>query len=366
MKILVVHKGDLNRQPPALSLCHHLSDLGLEVAVFTNHLHSADTAALESKHVSITLLPELSLPGKGLANKIGRWLSFNRHAWRAIRSTTHDALWVTSADTALALGRRLQGHKYVLHVHELYDKHPFYRKKLASYMRRAAAVVVPDEVRAHIVRVWYDLIRTPIVLPNKPHYHPRTRSMTVSDPEAAAVLRRLPPDAKTVFYQGGITAARDIKPFAKAVELLGEPWRFLVQSPPTNNPYYLDFVRNYNAINVPYVPAPRHLEVTSRAYIGLLTYAHSSLNNELCAPNKIWEYSGFGLPMIANDVYGLKTVERRRIGLSVNTSQAGIAAIAETLTAIDASYMEMSRNSSAFYEDLSLQQILSDLVESLR
>lgn len=61
-----------------------------------------------------------------------------------------------------------------------------------------------------------------------------------------------------------------------------------------------------NVEYVSYIPAPYHLEITSYAHIGIVFYRNDSLNKVFCAPNKIYEYSGFGIPMLANDIPGLK------------------------------------------------------------
>lgn len=65
---------------------------------------------------------------------------------------------------------------------------------------------------------------------------------------------------------------------------------------------------------LPYITAPYHLEVTSHAFIGILIYAPvygtftSPLNSIYCAPNKLYEFSHFGIPMIGNNIPGLNTL----------------------------------------------------------
>ena len=75
---------------------------------------------------------------------------------------------------------------------------------------------------------------------------------------------------------------------------------------------------------MPYISAPYHLEVTSHAYVGILIYTPvygtftSPLNSIYCAPNKIYEFSQFGIPMIGNDIPGLRyTIEYNKMGVCV-------------------------------------------------
>ena len=48
------------------------------------------------------------------------------------------------------------------------------------------------------------------------------------------------------------------------------------------------------------------MEITSYARIGINFYRPNCLNKAFCAPNKIYEFSGFGIPIIGNDIPGLK------------------------------------------------------------
>ena len=68
-----------------------------------------------------------------------------------------------------------------------------------------------------------------------------------------------------------------------------------------------------------------------------------------CAPNKIWEYSGFSIPMLANDVPGLKyTVEMYKAGLCVNTNDEN--EIRNAILQISSKYDEFSYNAERLYE----------------
>ncbi len=365
MKILVVLKGDLNKLPPVLSVCHHLADLGHNLTVVTNHISESNINGFKAKGIDFCLINEFNLPGN-IIGKIGRWASFHVNAWKKIRNSDFDILWVASADTVLALGKKVFSQKYILHVHELYDQIPRYRKSLCEYMINALKIFVPDETRAHVFRAWYQLKETPVVLPNKPYFHPKIRNVEITDTKAAEIFDKIPKNNKIVLYQGVIDERRAIKPIAKAIEELGEPWTFVIQCPDTNNEYFKDFLKNYKFVRIPYVAAPKHLELTSNVHIGVLAYQHANLNNEFCAPNKVWEYAGFGLPMIANDVFGLKhTVGDNVLGICLNLSLIKVDDIKKKILDIDENYLKYSDRSITFYESVNNKDIIESQINCL-
>lgn len=357
LKIVLVIKDDLNRRPPILSVCEHLAaipEVELKIVAVTMNRATKDRFQNDGADVFLTGAPaKLPLPGK--VDKIRMWRHFHRMALGYIERIHPDYLWLGSADAAMALGETvLKRYRYVLQVQELYDlpQHKRYLKALSYLMPGAVRVVVPETVRAHIFRAWFNLKETPVVLPNKPSYHPRQSKMAIADTRVKAVLDKLPDNAKLILYQGIMGRERNLEPLLDAVESLGEPWYFAVQCHDEYAHELNSYKEKYRSfIHIPYLPAPDHLLVTSHAYIGAVTYEHHSLNTEFCAPNKIWEYSGFGLPMIGSDVLGLKeTIERSECGICLNFSIISSEEIKSALLKIDADYGKLRRNAEKFFD----------------
>src|SRR5690606_13896304 len=70
--------------------------------------------------------------------------------------------------------------------------------------------------------------------------------------------------------------------------------------------------------------------------VGILSYSYESLNDRLCAPNKIFEYAQAGLPVLATDQVPIRRlVERYGIGCLV-AEQDGPEEIAATIRAMAA------------------------------
>ena len=60
-------------------------------------------------------------------------------------------------------------------------------------------------------------------------------------------------------------------------------------------------------------------EIIALATVAFLYYDPSHLNNRMCAPNKIWEYTNSEVPILANDLFALRQFK----GLSMVSLKGG-------------------------------------------
>ena len=105
-----------------------------------------------------------------------------------------------------------------------------------------------------------------------------------------------------------------------------------------------------NLIHIPFQIPPRHLNVTSWADIGIIAYDFSDLNHIYCAPNKLYEYSGFGLPILCSENPGIKSpVESNNIGISVDFTDD--LKISKSISIIISKANFFSKKSIEFYEN---------------
>ncbi len=119
-----------------------------------------------------------------------------------------------------------------------------------------------------------------------------------------------------------------------------------------------------NVIHIPHVPSPDYFVYTSMAYIGIVTYWSKDLNNCYCAPNKIWEYSAFSLPMICNDIPGLKyTVESAGAGFCVDDTNS--ESIKNGIISISKNYHEYQKKSSKFFKSVDTKEIINTVLLNL-
>lgn len=338
-----------------INLAKALVDLGIEVDILCSQCSSELLASLKKKGVNVEVLFP-AIDGTSAWGKIKNWLTFGHRVWaRVSERSTH--LWVATADTAIALGPKLLKHRYILQVLELYEATPLYRQLLPSIARNAMAVVVPEYSRANILRVWWKLDRTPFVLPNVTYDHPRQRELEIPfDKQLQDTLAKI--QKPILIYQGLIGPGRDIGKVVKAVAVDGD-YHVLLLGRPTGDIEPL--LQMYSDVTwVPFVPPPQHLLVTSHAHVGVAKYDHSLLNNVFCAPNKIYEYSGFGIPILCHDIPGLRyTVAVNRAGVCVDCDDP--EQIRRGLREIRDNYETYSLSSRSWFD-----HALRDYVESLR
>ena len=363
-KIVVLCKGQLEIFPPVMTVARVVRELGMEVTVICSF--SNDSTKADFKALGITILDVYPGYSKAvsLPAKVTHWRRFRVEAWKAIDKLGDiDLLWVGSVDGALALGKPLLRRRFVLHALELYDKHWMYRRLMKRYVKRAAAVVVCEHTRACIFRCWYDLKETPFILPNKPINHPLQPNLEIEDGYAREILTELGENKRIVLFQGVISFARDVRAVAEAVRTMGDGWRFVVMGPGKKN--YLEVLHESypEVVHIPRVIAPYHLQITSHSHIGVVTYSYDCLNHLFCAPNKVWESAGFGLPMICGDLPALQTmVEANGAGICVNMEDS--TQIASALREIDDNYESFSQNSRKLYDSVDIHGIIRNIVDS--
>jgi glycosyltransferase involved in cell wall biosynthesis len=129
-----------------------------------------------------------------------------------------------------------------------------------------------------------------------------------------------------------------------------------------DNSYINELKLKYPQIlHISFIAPPEHLYVTSWAHIAIVKYDFVVLNAIFCAPNKTWEYTGFGIPVLCHDIPGLQyTVGQYEAG--VCTDMDDTEAIKSAIRKIDADYERYSQNATLFYESFDLGKTLSAIV----
>lgn len=275
------------------------------------------------------------------------------------------AVWVFGMDAVRAL-RGLPDHerlKYAVHVQELYDTLPFYRWLMRRTLPRARAVIVPETARAFIIRSWCRLPETPFILPNKSLHHPRTPRMEIEDPRVRESLARAG-GRKLVLYQTRCLVM-DLAPVGRALHELRDRFAFGFLGDPGKGPHF-DRLRAAcpGVIQLGYIPPPEHLRVTSHAACGLLLYDYRCLNFVFCAPNKTWEYAGFGIPMLCNHLPMIE-VQFRTYGAGEVFELDRPESVAAALERIEAGYDRYIQGSTDLYESVDVLPIIARILDAI-
>lgn len=291
-------------------------------------------------------------------NRINRSYSFPRFVKRYLKNNRPNLFWIGSAEAAFLLKpieKYIANIPYNLNIYELYDRKPIMLKRIKKIAQNAEQIIVPEYNRANILRLWLGLKETPIVIPNKPIFHPRKRNLPIP-PDLQSKME----GKKIILYQGHITSDRNIDILCETIQELPDFQLVLLGD---GGGYLESLKKRYSTIiHIDFVKPPMHLNITSWAYIGIVSYEYYSLNTIYCAPNKIWEYSGFGIPMLANDIPGLRgTVDRNSAGVCFNVKSK--EQIKENILMLENNYAVYSNNAIHMFDNENIVSKIYSIIE---
>ena len=369
MKIIAVLVGNINKFPPTVSLMRVLGDLGIQTVLITTETdYKADKANVVVDKINLDYEKKSPIQKLALIPRLRHIL------WEKIKRHYNDdaVIWVVTDVTVKYLGYRLIGKRYVLQFLELSDKLVYYKKipwisldekKLCN---NALQIIVPEYNRAHILKALWNINKLPLVLPNCPYFSDNvTRNMAVEDKAAKEILQKIG-NRKIILYQGILGAERPLEPFIAAADRLGDKYAFVIMSGGKNK--YSD-IETSNFFFIPFVAPPKHLQITSHAYIGVLSYVpargtgYSVLNTLYCAPNKTYEFSMFGVPMIGNDNPGLKFLFSGN-GVGEIFESWTETAICEAIMRIEENYSAYSEKAKKYYKSTDVKEIVNQIIKT--
>ena len=372
MKIYIVHIADVLLCPPVLSLMNMLEKMEIETVLISTQSKIKDN--WEYQHISFAELPiNYEMPRNPVV-KMMDMFRLRKIIWDTINSTWKkgDLVWLTSNTALKHIGNQILEKDYVLQLMEL-SENLKYHSALPFEMNAhalgngALAVVVPEYNRAHITKAWWELDHLPLVLANKPNVKVSFgKNADIEDETARKVFEKLK-GKKVILYQGIIHRERPLDQYIHAVNRLGDEYAFVVMSGGEN--IYAD-IESDNYYFIPYVKPPLHLQITSNAYIGVLSYFpvktdYSILNALYCAPNKTYEYAKFGVPMIGNDIPGLRYMFDTT-GAGVCIEDFTVDHICDAIHQIEKNYEQMSQSALKYYGDTDTEAQLREILETVK
>ena len=90
----------------------------------------------------------------------------------------------------------------------------------------------------------------------------------------------------------------------------------------------------------------------------------SVLNPIYCAPNKVYEYAMFGVPMLGNEIPGLNSsLENNGIGVCHKGDSADD--IVRAILNIESNYKELSDNCRKFYQSDNIQDTINTILRTV-
>lgn len=374
-RIIIVTVGSIYRIPPIKSLLESLAIQKKEIIVITTN-DGIDLKDTLENRLTIIKTSSAYYIKCSIFNKAMQFQKVRKELWNNIeRFYTNDSLlWILSDLTVKVLGKKLLKTNYILQLYELVEKkylvpkYKFIDLRLSDYAKNAKRVIVPEYNRAHITQAWWELDKLPFVLENKPFYSEisEERNILIKHSDVASNIISKLEGKKIILYQGILHKERPLENFIKAVDKLGGQYAFVVMSG-EDNIYKECGSSNYYFI--PYISAPYHLEVTSHAFIGVLSYVptkttNSILNAIYCAPNKTFEYGRYRVPMVSNDVPALRfCFNRFECGLCVDIED--VDSICKGILTITKDYETFSNNARIFYDNVDYTSCVLKLINEV-
>ncbi len=315
--VVVLVRKDCLPDPRVFKESRTLSSRYRVVIVDTHDTPVPDGLKLRSLEVDRVLAP----PGGG----IWRHLLFK---WSAVQKSVAqkpDVVHANDLDTLFegCVVKWLTGARLVFDAHELFNdtyipnvwtehvKRAYWRFLAWMLIPRADLVITVNPLIASHLQKTHGLKRLPTVIYNAPETRPRRR---VCD----EVIRfyRSHPGRKFLVYTGALTPSRlpSFELLLDALSILGR--RPLVVLVGIGSPGSLvQRVRRLglekDVVFLPQKPVPVMLDYLRFADAGFVALTANCLNNKLGAPNKLFDYIQFGLPVLAFDLPFVSRVLRR-------------------------------------------------------
>lgn len=372
MNITIITSEKLQEFPPAISLLQVLEKLG-HMVTFISPYRDTFFEEMELQHGTHfyirAALPEFMtkyhrsrLKGSLAfrSERLIRKMCLRRIPQRFTKQIqSADVVWILNENTTFLGGKGFVDRlgTYMQTMYELHIKNGKSFKMYDYAADRAALMVVPEYCRAHITKAFYGLTEMPAIIPNKPLEHPRERNLPVSDPVIAEKIAKLKADGKKIIMYMGILS--DERPLEPIIEAANQTEDYVLAVLGARTPY-LDRLEQTMGGRFEYlgvVKPPHHLEVASHADVAYISYVanNHSINAVFCAPNKVYEFAGFGIPMLCNDNPGLKfTVEY--YGMGVCAADLEPQTIKSCLDHIRQREADMQAAAERYYDEESMEK----------
>lgn len=361
-KIIYIVKSDLSYYPPCMSQIRMIHDLGVEIEVWFGSSKETAISVLREERIPYVVLVDPRGEKPGSLDTLNNWLAFRKALLERLKTVDANQviLWFGNGESAMPMAGSLRGFQYVVSALELYDDIPIKRNLLRVLSKKAIAVTACEVTRAYIMRSWWSLEQVPYVFPNKPYGSTLQRELPLTCKETEQIINDLS-GREFIIYQGILQNEEYVTEIAKALASMGSEYPLVLMGIDRNGMAPRIKQIYENTLFYESIPAPKHLEVTSRAHIGIVFYDGANLNKAFCAPNKIYEYSSFGLPMLANRIPGLmNTVGAAGCAECVDLEEKEIIS---AIKRIDSSYEKYSNAAKTFFNSTDNTQTMRRLLE---
>lgn len=365
MKIFYVVRS-LEAVPSCIYNIQMIADSGYETIVATGCSTESINKIMESKKIKY-IDGKAKRVSNRIVNRLTLTSAFKKSVKEAIKSyETGDIVFLGTADSALAAKKICKKSTNVLSLKELHEKpwyYPLFLKKIAN---KCVAVICCEKNRARILQFRWGLKRRPYTISNKPYGYPTEICLESTCEQTKNIISQISSEKVLVYQARHIHFTKELINLAHALKISGDNYQLILIGEVDNPEDKVKISNIYpNLIWTGHISAPKHLEVTSYAKVGIAVYAENSLNNLFCAPNKTYEYAGFGIPTLCNDVPGLvETIGLKNAGMCVDWND--VENIKDGIETIFADYDSFSKKAKNFYNSEDNKDKLEQIILNIQ
>jgi glycosyltransferase involved in cell wall biosynthesis len=337
---------------PLINTANYLAALGCAVDIFTrNQTQFRDP---NFRYISIRYLA-VTIPDSPVIRRIGRFFLL-KHVWNELRLNQYDFTigFDPRAFQHAWLLARLKKIPAVYHSLEFYPEKTLKQKIRRSveniFLRKADWIITQDALRAD----W---------LSRKLHF-PHHRISVISNtsfgdhlPQKSSYFRNkfhIPDAKKIVLAIGSLIKEHMILEIAKSVEGWADEFVLVVHGWFPDEKYEGDIRECVDRwphrifISTEFLPIERKYEAFQSADIGLVAFAPDNENNLLvgAAAGKLFEFARCGVPVVVNDLPGMRTLVG---GLCGEICGEWLDSIADTIQIINNNYDAYRKGCEIFY-----------------
>lgn len=386
MRIIIPTFEEIKLMPPTITLFQILAEMGYEVVYVTifpdeyaSHFQEVNITNVSLVKRNYSIKHNIHVPNiygiRGaafridniiksfFAHRLGNWLDYNLKK--------DDLLWIVNEMTPILAGssfaKKYKG-QYIFTLYELHNA-TWATRNIKKVAQNAKITVVPEYNRAHMQKYFFNLNKLPLILPNKPLDIIEGKNLYIDNRENREKIENIKRTGKKIIlYMGIIGPERPLEKIIEVTRTHKDKYEFVILGRPSTYLDYLEQKYNGDFTYLGFVTPPNHINIASHADIGVLIYIPQGkigLNALYCAPNKIYEYSGLGLPVITNDIPGLyNLVKSYNCGVSFDLDdiQDIICKISEVMD----HYAEYQNGAYQLFKSVDVREIVNRIIDAAK
>lgn len=373
-KVIVVMKHDLTIYPPVISILQILRKFGIEVVYIGANSNSQIYDSMINIGVKMLLQP---IYRGNSFSRLLQQLGFKARVTPLIKANYDEKslIWFVHYETVILLKNFF--FKYNCFAHLLEFRTPIinlrYRlligfSNMKKVLQHSKCVICCEYNRAHLTQVFFNLRQLPTVMPNKMYIENEEDGVAGND--EIEHYKNILKDKKVIIYQGAFMPERKLDSFCEAIKLLPKEYVFVGMGGDSEEKRRLKkLYEGDRFIFLPHIRPPYHMEITKLAHIGILSYIplgediSQELNVLYCAPNKIFEYGRFGIPMLSNDLPSLK-LQFAEIKCGEIVKDGNYRDIVNVINKIESDYTSYKNNAFKLYDSVDIVKIVDNLLRN--